>query len=151
MSIQEFANLAEVLGVIGVLVSLIYVARQLQQNTVQLKLTASNDQLQVFLQFWFRLANDREFATLWQKGAEDFSTLDDVDQLRIAAFETAGLTVWSSFFNQHQEELLPDHAWQSQVHDIKTLGQRESVKAAWALNQARFGQSFQQFMSQSLK
>ena len=105
----------------------------------------------MFLQFWFRMANDREFATLWHKGWSEYSTLDEIDQLRITAFETAGLVVWSSFFTQHQEGLLPEHVWQSHVHDISTIGQRESIRAAWTLNQARFDRPFQQFMAKYMQ
>jgi len=147
MSIQEIASLAEVLGVFGVLASLLYVGRQVQQNTLQMRVAASSDRLQMFLQFWFKIAGDREFAALWNKGDSELSTLDEVDQLRILSFETAGLTVWSQFFDLHQAQLLSDDKWKEQLRDIETIGQRESVRTAWEFNKSRFSQSFQQFMS----
>jgi len=145
---QELANLAEVLGVFGVLASLIYVGRQVQQHTLQMKVAASADRLQIFLKFWFKVAGDREFAAMWHKGGSELSTLDEVDQLRILSFETAGLTVWSYFFDLHQAHLLSDDKWTEQLHDIETVSQRESMRTAWDLNRSRFDHQFQQFLSE---
>jgi hypothetical protein len=150
MSIQELANLAEVLGVFGLLASVVYVGRQLRQSTLQMRVAASNDRLQLFLRFYLGVAGDREFAELWGKGESGFSTLDEVDQSRLLLWETAGLAVWSHDFDLHRHQLLPDDVWKGVLFTIEAIGHRESVRRAWESNRGRFAPPFQEFMSRYL-
>jgi len=118
---------------------------------VQLRVAASSDRLQTFLQFWFRLADDPEFVKLWLRGDSEFATMDEVEQFRVVAFETAGLTVWSYFFDLYREGLLPDERWKEHLHDIGGLEQREAMRAAWSLNKPRYGLPYQQLMSKYIQ
>lgn len=145
---ETLANLAQILGVFGIIASLIYVGRQVQQNTLQMKVEARGNHLQVFIHFWHRIANDREFATLWHKGGSEYFTLDEIDQLRLQSFATSGLMVWSYLYELHQADLLSEHQWKEQLGDMERIGQRAVTREAWNLNKERFGEPFRQFLEQ---
>lgn len=148
MTLQSFAYLAEIIGVFGLIASLIYVGRQVRQNTVQMSVAASSERLGIFTQFWFRLADDRAFAELWRKGDSAYSALDATDQMRLLNFETAGLSVWSHFFHLHEQGLLSRSVWREQLLDIRTVGRREAMREAWKLNRERFSEPFQRFLAE---
>ena len=148
MTIQNLAYLAEIVGVFGVIASLIYVGRQVQQGTLQMKVEASNERLGIFTEVWFRLAGDRALAELWLKGDSEYSGLDATDQFRILNFESAGLAIWSQFFHLHELGLLSERVWREQLRDMETVGRREAMREAWKLNKERFSESFQKFLAE---
>ena len=82
MNWDAIAAIAELAGAIGVIASLIYLARQIRQSNATDKLTATlgvqtsyNDVARFFLE-----GEDNAFA-----GLEDFSKLDEGEQFRLAA------------------------------------------------------------------
>lgn len=147
MNIQNLANLAEIVGVSGLIASLIYVGRQVQQTNVQMKIAASSEHVGIFTHVWFGLANDRALAEFWRKGESDFTSMDATDQMRILTFETAGLALWSHFFHLHEKGLLSERAWKEQLRDVETVSGRESMREAWKLNKGRYSDSFQRFLA----
>ena len=82
--LQAGAHIAEIVGVLVVIVSLFFLSAQIQQNTTQLRradLNATHDHWSAIRLF---IAGDREFAAFWSaslNGAE----LDPPDQLRFNA------------------------------------------------------------------
>jgi hypothetical protein len=147
MSLEQAAYLAEIFGVFGLIASLIYVGRQVQQATLQMKVEASMERVGIFSGVYFRLAEDRALAELWRKGDREFSGLDATDQFRILSFETAGLALWSHFFHLHELGLLSERVWREQHRDFETVGRREAMREAWKLNKDRFSESFQKFLA----
>ena len=148
MTLQNLAYLAEIVGIFGLIASLIYVGRQVQQGTLQMKVAASSERVEIFTGVWFRLAGDRALAELWRKGDCEYSDLDATDQFRILSFETAGLALWSHFFHLHELGLMSERDWREQLRDIETVGRREAMREAWKLNKERFSESFQKFFAE---
>jgi len=151
MALQNLANLAEIVAVLGLIASLIYVGRQVRQNTVQMKVGASSDRLGMFTSMWLRIADDREYAKLVYNGDSGYSSLDDIDKMRLQALHISGLSMWSHLFDLHQQTLLSDDAWKEQLMDIETLGRRQDVRDAWNMNKARFSAPFQEFLADYLE
>jgi len=151
MTLQNLANLAEVVAVFGLIASLMYVGRQVQQNTMQMKVRASSERLGMFTSLWLRVADDREFATLVYNGDSGYSSLDDIDKMRLQALHTSGLSMWAHLFELHQQTLLSENAWKEQRMDMETLGRRQDVRDAWNMNKARFSGPFQEFLADYLE
>lgn len=101
MSISDLASLGEFVSSIAVLISLIYLAVQIRQATVQFQRNEDNaTQVQTSA---FRLANisDRDVAKLFLDGLQDPDGLDAIDQFRhsLLLHEFMGLSY------QHWERL----------------------------------------------
>lgn len=82
MPISDLAALGEFVSSIAVLISLIYLAVQVRQATVQFRRSEDNEaQVQTSA---FRLANisDREVAKLFLSGLQEPDGLDAIDQFR---------------------------------------------------------------------
>ena len=73
--IALIANIGEIVAAVMVVVSLIYVALQIRQNTHTLKITAA----QTFVGMYNTITSDLtrpDLAALWHKGMHDFSSLE---------------------------------------------------------------------------
>jgi len=76
----------EVIGALGVIITLAYLAKQVGANTRQLRLAAERDIYQANREHLLLLAQDRDLATLWRSGMADPSGLDSVQRLQLRAF-----------------------------------------------------------------
>ena len=151
MSIEQLASLAELLGVFGVIASLLYVGKQVQQNTVQMKVDASTTQAQWTNDAYYKIARDREFAELWHKGMSKYSSLDEVDKVRLQCFETGGLSAWSHMYELYRSNLLREEQWLFLTGNFTRIGSRDSMREAWRLTKHDYNQGFQQCMSEFLE
>ncbi|MBT8078365.1 MAG: hypothetical protein KJO31_07290 [Gammaproteobacteria bacterium] len=89
MTIQDWGAIGEIVGAIAVVVSLIYLAIQIRQNTHQIALSMESSKLAAFernVESGNRareiLVGDAALADLFLKGAADFANLDPTDRFR---------------------------------------------------------------------
>jgi len=89
MSIQEWAALAEIIGAVAVVASLIYLAVQVRQNTHELSLSLKSTELAAFernVESGIRVRElfilNPEVLQLYARGGQSFEDLDDNEKLR---------------------------------------------------------------------
>ncbi len=76
MTLENIASLAEIFGLMLVIASLIYVARQLGQTTAIMRVNASGERLQRDTDIANSIIHSREVAEYWIKGATELDSLD---------------------------------------------------------------------------
>ena len=80
MKLSEWANVAEIVGALAVIVSLLYVGLQLNDNTSAIRSAAAND-ASVAMQSWYlEMGGNRQASDNWYNSAtspEPLSTLDE--------------------------------------------------------------------------
>ena len=89
MSIQEWAALAEIIGAVAVVASLIYLAVQIRQNTHQLAMSLKSMELAAFernVESGIRIRElfilNPEVLELYARGSESYTDLDEDEKLR---------------------------------------------------------------------
>lgn len=82
MSLTDLANLGEAIGGLAVLVTLVYLAVQVRQNTDLAQGAAQRDLMNAFQANLDRIARDPR---LWQRGLVEFETLSNAEQLTFMA------------------------------------------------------------------
>jgi len=150
MTLEQLAYLAQILGVGLVIASLIYVGRQLRQNTEIMRQSAAGYYLNVQDRLCGEVANNRELAECWLKGATRFDRLDEVDQARMVLFDQRALAAWNQLFLLRQDGLVPESQWQELLWSMKHFGSRQSARASWKVSKDSFGKPFQDFVSEHM-
>ena len=116
--IENAASLAEIISAVAVVISLVYVASEIQQNTRALQ--ESNAQVVLTLGHswsdWFR---DESFAAAAVVAYEDPSEMRAVQERQVSAWIGRGLDVWESAFSSRQEGLMTDELFD--VRDMHVL------------------------------
>ena len=106
VSLQEWAAFAEILAAIAVVVTLIYLARQVQQGSSNIHNSTSWAITQALADLNARISSDREFADLWLRGLRDLETLDEVEAERFRAYAmdllNLGVYVYSHATPEHK-------------------------------------------------
>lgn len=84
MNWDALGAIGELLGALVVVVTLIYLAIQLRENTRMLRISAADRALAFVLEFTGDLAQHEEFSQLLTQGAEDWENLSESERARMA-------------------------------------------------------------------
>jgi len=150
MTLEQVAAVAEIVGVILVVASLVYVARQLRQNTEMMRANASDQRAQRDAELNFKVSDSQEFAEIWLKGASDFDNLNELHQVRLIFFNRTAIVHWHSMFSLRIRSLLPDSDWNEMKWMIRHVGSRQDTLEAWKMFKPSFEEPFQEFLDAEL-
>jgi hypothetical protein len=92
MSLEQWAYLAQIVGSVGVIFSLIFVGWQIRQNTAALQRNEHNSTMSQWTVVRMAIAQNRELAEFMTAGLSGERAMDAADQLRL-------------------EQFLQEHAW----------------------------------------
>jgi hypothetical protein len=148
MTLEEYAYLAEIVGVVLIVASLIYVAQQMRQNTNMMRSNAASEFLERDFNVVTSMIESREVGELWVKGERDFESLDQVDRHRILMFERRALDLWHHEFNMRVQGLFPDYKWENQKWLIQNIGRRQAIREAWRVFGQGYEPAYQEFMDE---
>lgn len=153
MPLEQLAYFAEIIGVGAVVVSLIYVGRQLRQNTEMLRVGAAGSWVGLTERLTSEITTSREVAEYWLKAGSSsaFDDLDEVDQQRAIMFEWRAITNWNQWFELRKQGLMPDAQWNEMIWLIRNLGHRRAVQEAWRAFEGGYDQAFRDFVSRHLE
>ena len=148
MDLNHIANLAEILGVFAIVISLIYVARQLRQTNMMIKNAAASERMEREYELVRPVIESREFAEIWTKGDQNFDELDHVDQQRLIIFERRAIVLWHHLFQMRNQNLYPDANWHETVWVIRNIGRRQAIREGWKLFRNNFEATFGDFVDE---
>jgi hypothetical protein len=151
MVLEQIYYVGELVGVMALIASLIYVGRQVKQSNSAMRNSASTEFSNGLNALTIAMVLNRGFAEIWTKGANEFDSLDEVDKRRLVLFEYVGMTTWRRSFELHQQGLLSEEVWREQLRGIETLSQRQSVQIAWEEFRSAFDPAFREMLQKSLK
>ena len=146
MTLEQFAYLGEIFAALSVVLSLIYVARQLGQNTAMMRVAAASEAVERDFQMVAPIVQSRELAEVWMKGETDFSSLEPADQTRLMFFERRAIVLWHHRFQLRQQNLVPDASWHEQTWIIQNIGRRQAIREAWRTFREAYDPAFQEFV-----
>src|SRR5215471_2832230 len=85
MSLNDLANLGQIIGAIAVVVSLVYVALQIRQNTNAVRAATSQSVHEHFANWYNSLARDASLSKIVIDGLRNYGSLSETDKVRFVA------------------------------------------------------------------
>ncbi len=158
MNWEAIGAIAELLGAIGVILSLAYLAVQIRQNTRQLgehsrelRIAAIDAIANSFSRFRDPLIRDPELAALWLRGVKDYDGLDDVERIRIGRLMQELFFAHQNTWSRYQEGAITEAAWRDHRQAIATNLQHPGIRSWWALTRAIFADEFEEVIEELLR
>ncbi len=148
MNWDAISAVAEILGVVLIVGSLVYVARQLSQTNTMMRINAASERLERDYDIVEPIIESRELAEIWLKGGSEYESLEPADQQRLLFLERRAIMLWHHQYLLRQEGLMPDASWSETVWIIKTLGRRQVIREAWRVFGEGFETEFQGFINE---
>jgi hypothetical protein len=152
---QTASAIATIVQGVVVIVSLIFIWRQIQLQTKQIRLQteltkAANTQALVGLSspFHIDLIKDSQMAKLWVEGAEEFESDSKVDKFRYQTLLFWWLILHENVYYQKQKGLLDEVIYAAWEHDLRNFIKRQKLQLHWEEMKNFFQQEFIEHVGQ---
>lgn len=151
MNWDAVGAIAEMLGALGVILSLAYLAVQIRQNTDQigehsreLRIAALDSIAASFSRFRDPLIRDPEIAALWARGIEDFEALDPVERIRLGRLLQELFFAHQNTWSRYREGATTEAAWIDHRGSIAANLRHPGIRTWWSETRAIFADEFEE-------
>ena len=113
ITLQALGNLGEFVGALGVVISLVYLAQQMQQNTTSVRAASFNSMVQNSIRLLEHAFRDSEFAEFLHRAERNPETLTPAEKVRWDAYMTAVYRHFGNLVYQYRVGALDRQMWES--------------------------------------
>ena len=145
-TIQDLGALGEFIGAFAVVITLIYLAVQLRQNTQSLKLNVEKDIAIHIAQVNYDLASTSVSHVLI-RAAADISQLNDEEMAQFGAFANGFFRTHQLAHDQWLDGNLSRRSWESIKSHFRTQMASAGIKAFWDVRSPTFKPEFRDYVS----
>lgn len=146
MNWEAIGAISELIGAIAVVVTLIYLAIQIRQNTRAIRLDTGHDITEEYRDIFALMAVNKELATLVHKAAADFESITGTDKVQYYALNSNFLRAVENAYIQWSENALDRRHWSGMKRMLTDYAQLPAFREYWPNRQHWFSQDFQDFM-----
>ena len=150
MSLIDLANSGQVIGAIAVVISLIYVALQIRQNTNAVRAATSQSVHEHFANWYNSLARDASLSKIVIGGLRDYGALSETDKVQFVATFMAFLSYSQNAFIKWKQGLLAPPLWLAWEQIIMNFTGAPGGKGFWKERAYLFGDEFRRFVEGDL-
>ncbi len=150
MNWDAVGAIAELLGAIGVIISLVYLAAQIRQNTRQigehsreLRIAAIDAIANSFSRFRDPLIRDADLAALWLRGIGDWQGLDEIERVRLGRLLQELFFAHQNTWSRYMEGATTEDAWSDHRHAIAANLRHPGIRDWWAETHAIYSDDFE--------
>lgn len=136
--LEDLGNIGDFLGGIGVVITLIYLAVQIRQNTRQLRSdsaaaqTRSLEGTNTDISKWIEgIVANRDVAELWAQGLIDIDSLDATDRLRFDYLGMQLLQAWQAVYRRTTHANDPE-LWEVTLRFVRMYFKSSAFRVLWA-------------------
>ncbi len=127
---------------VGVLAGIIFLAYEIQQNTVASRLEAASNFQGSFAEIEMLIAGNPEFAELLRKGREG-EEISSAEELRLFVFYSNVLRQWQFTHFQYLSEALDEDIWRGQRAFLaQVIGDDLGLFNHWQLHKRQYSAAF---------
>ncbi len=150
MNWDAVGAIAELLGAIGVIASLLYLAAQIRQNTRNLQAAAFDSSAQTLAEENRAFSLNPEFAELVERGNADYYSLSDLEKRRYRANLTNMFRLFESTFLKQKAGLLPAEQWQGFSIAARYMMRRPGWAQCWQEVREIYSEEFRSFLDSAV-
>ena len=150
MSLDDVGNIGELIGAVGVIITLIYLAVQIRQNTSALKATSHQEATREAADFVAQIAGDGDIARILSKGGKDWNCLEGDEKLRFSMLLFRVFFNFQNTYNLHQNGGIDDEYWESQLGVMMWFMGMPGVRSWWDVGKIQLRKSFVEFIEQQI-
>jgi hypothetical protein len=150
MTLNDLANLGQIIGALAVVISLFYVAHQIRQNTNAVRSATAQTVHEHFANWYHLIAADAELAQIAANGLRDYSSLSEQERVRFVGAFMSFLSYSQNAFLKWREGLLTPALWLGWEQVMMNLFGAPGGKAFWKERSYLFGEEFRRYIENDL-
>jgi len=146
MDITTLAAWGEFLGGIAVVVSLVYLAGQIRQNSRLLQVSTTAALGDQEIEFTKLIIEDPEISRIFEDGAADRDSLSEADRRRFDAFLRMTVATFQRNFFVEQDGALKGSLWEAEIRGTSYILQQPGSRRWWDDWRFTFSGEFGEFV-----
>jgi hypothetical protein len=147
--LERLAQLAQVVAAAAVVVSLLFVGSQIRENTRAVQRTNALSSLSLGHD-WDAWLRDREFASTYDTGIRDYSSLSGTDKLQFDRYIGQGLNIWEFAFYSTNAGTMDKETWGAWDRFFRSQLGHDSWRLVWNDISDAYGSGFQVHVNEQL-
>jgi hypothetical protein len=147
MNWEEISAIAQMIGSIAVVFSVLYLAIQVHHSTRIAKLSAQDAAAAALRDVTKPFAENAELARIWRLGLEDLSALSPEDQARFFHSTYQFLKAYETIHFHQIYGLMDAQIWQGWCGLLRHYIASPGIDHYWRLRHDLFSQRFQEFIA----
>ena len=149
MNWEAISAIGQLLGALAVVISLIYLAREVRSNARETRRAAMRSTLDSLNRFALQITGNADLAELRNRGFHDFESLEGTDRSRFDSYMHAMFRTAEDAYYQHLDGHLDPHRWRGFEAVLRDVNARPGVQAWWHSHSHYFGgEEFAKFINQ---
>ena len=110
MTREQRKDLFEAIGLIAIVASIVFLALEIRQNTIEVRL--GNEQQALALGHeWDAWLLNEEFSRIYDTGITNLSTLTSSEMRLFNTYLGEAFSIWEFAYRSHQSGTMPDDTW----------------------------------------
>lgn len=146
MTLEELAYISQIIGVIAVLASLIFVGLQIRQNTKAIKATSHHAVTDSFNAINNIILSDPTVARRWRLALEGSKELDEDERISVDFMLLANMRIFETLYYQYTNGTLDKKLFDAELKTLKWSVTFPGVQAWWATNPISLSAEFRAFI-----
>jgi len=144
VNLEDLGNVGDFVAAIATIVTLIYLAIQIRQNTAAVRSSTHQQQVDTTVAMHTNVSNDPALAKLITKANSDFSSLDESQQLQLLYFYTNYFNMWHFQYTNMRKWLFDEDVWNVWNEGwVELLQSQMGMCEAWSLMGGIYGGEFE--------
>jgi len=147
---EAVGAIADLVGAAGVVVTLVYLAAQIRQNTISTR-TSSYQAVVEALSDWSRSCGlDPTVAGLLNTGQRDLAALPPEQRAQFAFLQVSLFRNYENIFYQHEHGAIDEIVWEGWSVRMRRSFATPGVRTWWAQDRLVYSAPFRSFLEESL-
>jgi hypothetical protein len=141
---------AELLGALGVIGSLMYLAVQIRQNTRSVRASSYQSAVAIGVEVNRMVAGDAALASILRRGREDLASLDPDEETRFNALLGSQFRLYENVYYQRLAGTLEPAMWEGYRAILLRNTSRPGVRVWWSERRTLFRREFAELFDAEL-
>ena len=146
MNWEAVSAIGQIVGAVGVIISVIYLALQVRSNARQTRLASMRSMSDAFNQWFQSLAENAEFGDLYYRGMRDFESIEGADLPRFSGLMDHLFRIYEDMYYQNLEGHLDPRVWRGFEAPMRDIIAYPGAQAWWRTRSHWFSREFQEFI-----
>jgi hypothetical protein len=147
---ESLGNIGDFIGGIAVVVTLIYLARQIRHNTTTVEAATVQAASEAFAEILDTLAKDPELMNLYLSGCKDFDRLSSEERMRFDFIMGMLLHRFEGFVSLQDRGLLPPDSWDGAVNRLRGTFRLPGTLSWWQKGGSAFNSKLQRWVNDEI-
>ncbi len=150
-TLQDLGSLGEFVGALGVVISLIYLARQMNQNTTSIRAASFNSMTENSIRILEHAFRDAAFAEFLHCAEQDPARLTANERVRWDAYMTAVYRHFGNLVYQYRVGVLDQQMWLSYRKTLQNHLRTSSWRSWFEQNKGLFSSSLVELVAEVVR